>query len=788
MIKSHLKIAWRNMILHRMSTLINLAGLTIGMTAAFLIFMWVENEYSYDSYHPDAENIYRLKKVSKTDTNDAHERTSYLLGEQIKAQVPEVKAMARLYPLVIFPPTVEAGEQIFKEKAAAYADEGWFKMFEAEFVQGSAESFNSGTNNVAITQSNARRYFGNENPVGKTLKVNGTDCIVQGVIKDYPSNSSFRFDMYISDAMRPVNALMRKNKHWVDSYQTFIKLTSVSSIERALDKMNAIPDDHFKVALVPLEEIHFESLGFSFLKHGDKKLTNILFLLGLLLLGIACINYVNLTTAKASTRIKEVSVKKIVGADRKHLFLQFVIETGLVSIVALIATLILVSISLPQFNRFTDNHFVLSLNDPDLWQLLAGTCLCTLLLASIYPALLLSSFKPVAALRSAASQNSGGGLLRKSLVVMQFAFSIALVISTIVIYKQMQFIDRQYDNYDKSQLFSFLFRSDLQGEARVLQMETVKQQLLSNSNIQNVSITSTSDILSISNLYVGAFDWDGRTDDAKNEINFIPLGADFKEIANLRLKEGRWFSPGRKDDQKNYILNETAVRELGIRQPVIGQRFSLLQDTGVVIGVVDDFHYLGLREKIGPMVFGNNNSVYANSFLVKSMPGKQASALAATEEVWKHFMPGQPFDYQFASDEYERIYRTDKKAASLIWSFSLLAIFISCLGLYGLASFSAERRQKEIGIRKVLGISVPAIVSLLSLDFVKLVIIAMFLAFPIGWWAMQKWLQGFAYHIDIQWWMFVLAGVLALLIALTTISYQAIKAAMMNPVHSLRSE
>jgi len=596
--------------------------------------------------------------------------------------------------------------------------------------------------------------------------------------------------MFISDAVRPVNLRMRQNMSPADSYQTYIKLAPNSLSALVLNKINAGLNKNWMndaVGLISLSDIHFENLGHSFLQHGDQKLTNILFLLGILLLAIACINYMNLTTSKASIRIKEVSVKKIVGAGRKHLFLQFVVESVLIGLIAMLVTLVLVWSSLPLFNRFTENHFTLSFLDPSLWQLLAATSLCTLILASIYPAFLLSSFKPIAVLKGADSRISTGGGFRKSLVIVQFVVSITLVIGTIVIYKQMQFINHQYDNYDKSRLFSFLFRSSSNGDERRIQMETVKQELLTHTSIQNVAITSGSEIINISNLYVGAFDWDGHKPDIKNEINFIPLGSNFNEFANLSLKEGRWFESGRKDDEKNFILNETAVKELQINQPVIGQRFILDTDTGVVIGVVKDFHYVGLHEKIGPMVFGDNPS-YANSFLVKSMPGKQAEALSITEKIWKQFMPDEPFDYRFANEEFDQLYRSDRKAASLILSFSVLTIFISCLGLYGLAAFSAERRNKEIGIRKALGASVSGIVQMLSSDFIKLVLIAMFIAFPIAWWAMNKWLQNFVYHIDIQWWIFVFAGMLAILIAALTISFQAIKAAVANPVKSLRAE
>jgi putative ABC transport system permease protein len=791
MIKNHIKTAWRNMMFHRMTSFINLAGLTIGMTAAFLIFMWVKNEFSYDTYHHGTENIYRLTTFSKKDGSKMDERTPHILGEDLKKQLPEAQAIARIYPISIFSPTIKVGQSLFKEKAAAYVDENWFKVFSFDFIGGNATAFNDSQNSVVLSASASKKYFGNQDPVGKVLKVNDADCIIQGVVKDYPANSSFRYDLFISNNVRPVNTNNRtRYGSWAYSYQTFIKLP-VPVNTAILAKINAVPDEDWKsdraIGLVALKDIHFESdLKFSVIPHGDKKITNILLLLGGLLLVIACINYVNLTTAKATSRIKEVSVKKIIGAERKQLFLQFVIESALVGIMALLATLLLVRLSLPLFIQFTDNHFTLSLTDSSLWQLLIGTLLVTLALNSIYPALLLSSFKPIALLRGNNSGKLKGGQLRKSLVVVQFAISVTLVIGTIVIYQQMQFINKEYENYDKTQVFSFMFPSELENDDKKMQMETVLQRLLTHTSIQNVAITATTDIINVQNIW-GGFDWDGRDENIQHEITFMPSGLNFNELIKLQIKQGRWFIPHRKDDEKNFVLNETAVRELGIHQPIVGQRFTLEKDTGVIVGVVKDFHYLDVRKKIGPVALGNNSS-YNNSFMVKSMPGKQAEALKATETVWKQFVPNEPFDYKFASDEFDRLYRTDRKTSTLILSFSLLAVFVSCLGLYGLATFSAERRNKEIGIRKVLGASVARITQMLSVDFIKLVLVALVIAFPVAWWAMSKWLQSFAYRIDISWWVFALAAILAVLIAFVTVSSQAIKAALANPVKSLRSE
>jgi putative ABC transport system permease protein len=790
MLQNHIKIAWRNLLFHRSTSVINLAGLTVGMTAAFLIFIWVKNEHSYDSYHPDAKNIYRFTTGNEKDPARGEERTPYLIAEDFKNKIPGIEIMTRLYPLAIAAPVVDVGNALFKEKDAAYVDNNWFRMFSFKFIRGNAESFSNAPNSIVLSESDAIKYFGHDNPVGRVLKVNGNNCIIQGVISDHASNSSFRYKMFLSEALRPVNPRLRQFMRIADGYQTYVRLSSGVLPAKAGQQATIIYSHLLKepntVTLIPLTAIHFEHLGQSFLRHGDRDLTNIMFILGIVLLAIACINYVNLTTAKASVRVKEVSVKKIVGAGKLHLFAQFIIESAMISCIALAITLLLVQLFLPTFNRFTDNNFSLSLADPSLWTVLLGTSIFSLLMSSIYPALLLSSLEPLSLIAKSRDQNWGVTALRKSLVILQFSVSITLITATVIIYKQMQFINSQYSTYDKSTVFSFLFNTNLQGPAKKSQLDAVKQSLLSFNSIENVSSMGGDAILNIPNSWSG-FDWAGRNKTLEANINFMPIGSTINDITKLNLQSGRWFDSKRAEDEKNFILNETAVKELGIQQPVIGHRFSLDQDTGTVIGVVKDFHYLDIRSKIGALVIGNN-PMYTNALLVKTTPGKQSDALIAAEKVFKQFSPDQPFDYHFASDEFNEVYRTDQKSATLIWVFSGLAIFISCLGLFGLAAFSAERRKKEIGIRKVLGASVKGLVQLLSSDFIKLVCIAMIIAFPVTLWGMQKWLQNFAYRIEIQWWMFALAGGLAIVIAFITVSSQAIKTALANPVKSLRNE
>ena len=778
------------MLAHKVTSFINLFGLTIGMAAAFLIFMWVKNEFSFDAYYPQAADIYRLTTFSANADEKTDERTPYVLGEAVREQIPNVKLLTRIYPLTIFSPTVKAGPNVFKDKTAAYIDANWFAMFPADFIKGSAENFQGSPNGVVISVRNAKKYFGDEDALGRTLTINGTNCTVLGIVKNFPANSSFRYDLYISSALRPVTPAMRLTYNWANSYHTFVKLTSGNKFS-VVNQINKVIDgdwkNNYSVGLVALSDIHFENdLKLSVLKHGDKKTTNILLFLGILLLVIACVNYVNLTTAKSLLRIKEVSVKKIIGAERWQLYTQFTIESALISLLALMATFVLVFVCLPWFNNFTDNHFILSLNDPSLWMLLAATFICTLMLNSIYPALLLSSFKPAVALRSNYADNTKGGILRRTLVVMQFAISITLVVVTLVIYKQISFVGDQYKNYDRAQLFSFRLPSSLQDDAKKLQMKGVLQQLQAQSSIQSAAVSSSTDVINVENIW-GGFNWEGRDADMHYDITFMPAGENFNKVLNLQLVQGRWFKNGNTNDEHNFVINQEAINQLGLKQPVVGQHFSLDKDTGIIVGVVKNFHYLDLHKKIGAVVFGNN-SWYNNSFVVKSEPGAQAAALKAASIIWQKYFPDEPFDYHFASDDFNRIYNAEQKSSQLVWIFSALAILISCMGLYALASFSAVQRNKEIGIRKVLGASVAGIVKLISIDFIRLVFISIFIALPIGWVVADMWLQDFVYRINIEWWVFALTAIGALVIAFITIGFQSVKAALANPVKSLRSE
>jgi ABC-type antimicrobial peptide transport system permease subunit len=802
MLKHYLKTAWRNLLRQPVNSLINVAGLSIGMAAAILIFLWVKNELTFDDYHSDGQQIFRVKNYLAIDKNDTWvwENSPYLLGEHAKEQIPEVLNVCRLGPMIYNAPYFNIKGQFTKEAAAAYVDAEWFNVFKYEFIYGTKAAFNEHPFSLLLTESKAKKYFGNENPVGKIIRIDTLDYQVQGVLRDNAVNSSFQYDLFIPLAARQANLKNKSNdESWGNfNYLTFLKLTPAASPQLVAGKLKNIiakqrDKDNLKIGLTAIKDMRFENdLQNSVFQHTEIKVVYIFAVLGILLLLIACINYVNLTTARATLRAKEVSVKKIVGAGKKQLFAQFIIESALISVIALLLTICIAQLALPFFNRFTEKNFVLSFTSPGLWIIIGSTLFATIVLTSIYPAILLSSFKPLSIFRGLNLLQIKDSAVRKGLVVFQFTISIILIVGTIVIYRQLQFISQQNSAYNRSQLMSFSIPYKVVRKAGMeklpLLTSSIKKELLSESNVADVSVMSQESIIDMQGFSSGdSNDWDGRAKDFMPAIAFFYVDTNFKKLVNLQMKEGRWYQPGNISDQHNSILNETAVKAFNIRKPVIGQRFVRQGDTGVIVGVVKDFYYKSLHDKIGPVVISTadeNN----RTFLIKAASGKIGETVASAEKVWKQFFPNEPFEYSFLNDEFEKIYRADRKSASLIWIFSGIAIFISCLGLFGLAAFTAERRNKEIGIRKILGAGLVHIVSLLSREFILMVLFAMIVAFPVAWLLMNKWLENFAYKINIGWWIFLLAGIIALLIALVTVSFQAIKAAVANPVNSLRTE
>lgn len=798
MIKNYFKIAWRNLWHHKRMTFINVAGLGVGMAAAVLIVLWVQNELSFDKFQPNAKNIYRVTAKLAISKNETWiwEHSQYVLGEYASRQIPEIEQMARMqarYGDV----NMHFGDRIITEKKAAYVDENWFKMFHYDFVDGSKEAFNRNPFSLIITESAAKKYFGNREAVGKVVKIDTVNYEVQAVVKDNPANSSFQFNILMPIAAQMTDPETKKQAfQWGNyNYCTFFKLTPNANKKAIANKLLTIvrqnqkrDKDDLRFALVGLTDMHFENdVMNSSIIHGNRTVVNVFMVLAALLLATACINYVNLTTARASLRSKEVSVRKIVGAGRLQLFGQFMSESFLVSLLAVAFALCLVEIGLPWFKTFTDKDFGQPFSSPIILAIVGGTLVVSFLLNGLYPAILLSSFQPIKVFRGKSMLNFKDTGLRRLLVVVQFTISVVLIVGTLVIYNQLRFMQNIDPGYNRSQVFEFAFPwwkikgVDYKKSDQLL--TTVKNELKLQSSTANVAMAGIG-LVDFTNSSSGSFDWAGRPKDFNP--TFAPLQADpdFQRLMQIKIKEGRWFNPG-PGDEHNVLLNETAVNLIHLHGSVLGQRFIHNGDTGTIVGVVYDFHYRSLHDKIGAMVISDQAG---SGFYIKTRPGSTAAAIASAQKVWKNFFPNEPFDYQFLDESYNNLYKTEQQSSLLITLFAVIAILVSAMGLLGLAAFAAEQKIKEIGIRKVLGATVRHIVSLLSVDFVKMVVIASIIAFPIAWWAMNKWLQGFAYRINLSWWIFVLAAGIALIIALLTVSYQAIKAAVANPVKSLRSE
>lgn len=794
------KNAYRNLIKQKRTLIINLSGLSIGMTVSLLIMIWVINELNYDNYHNKAGQIYRVTNHIKVSPGEVWvwESSPLLYTDMMGKQVPEINQVTKMMSGTWLPLIFEHKGSLLKESNIAYVDSNWFSMFSYKVQSGSLTEFAQNPYGLVLTDAKARKYFGNEDPIGKVLKMDSLYYTVNAVVADNPSNSSFRFDLLSNLTGLMKNEARRKNdESWGNfNYLSFIRLNENSSIKQIESKITGIlrknkEDSTIKSTLVGLKDMHFETglQNYTF-EHTNKQMVTVFLVIAILILLTACINYVNLSTARASMRAKEISIRKINGASNKTLFFQLMLESALVSLAALCITILLVQFFLPYFNQFTENNFSLSLSNWPVLALILGTLAIATLLNGVYPALILTSFKPLQVLRGSSLPAIRDSIFRKALVVTQFTISVTLIACTIIAYLQMQHIQQTDSSYQKEQILKvtvpwFAMKGKSKEEITSF-TQNMQQSLMQVPGIKRISQASGS-IIDHQSASSGSFDWDGRDKNFNPTIAVLSADAMFPKLFNLEIKEGRWLIDGNKADAHACILNETAVKELGIRKPYVGQRFNWNGDTGSIVGVVKDFHFRSMHEKIIPLMIHGRSS-WLNTIFMELSPGSIGNQLSAIENKWKALFPKLPFDYSFLDQDFDKLYKTDQKITTLMLLFAIITILVAALGLFGLAAFTAERKIKEIGIRKVLGASVSHIVQLISKEFIVLVGVGIMIATPIAWWVMSKWLNEYAYRINIEVWIFLLAGLTAAAIALFTISIQAIKAAMENPVKNLRSE
>ena len=805
MLKNYLKTALRNLWKNKAFTAINIIGLSSGLAVCILIVLYVFNELGYDSFNKNADRIYRLDAdLFFNNTAFTAANTPEPMGPTMVREYPKLEQMVRISNQGGI--SIRKGDQTLMDQNAMFADSTFFKVFTVDMIEGDPNTALNDPNNIVISESAAKRYFNSTSVLGKTLYTdNAKDRKITGVYKDFPRQSHFHFDFIKPFAERwdknPDGWLSNNNNTYIlvkpgttqAELQSMLNATTRKYVGQQLMQYfnSSIKDlegkgNRFNYQVTPLRDIHLKSNKSGEIEvNGDITYVYIFSIIAAFILLIACVNFMNLSTARSANRAKEVGIRKVVGSLRSQLIIQFLTESVLLSFFALLIAILIAILLLPFFNSLagqTIPYWAIFSS----WMLPVSVVLVFIVgcLAGSYPAFYLSGFQPIEVLKGKLAKGFKSSWLRSTLVVFQYSISIVLIIGTIVIYKQLDFIRNRNIGYNRNQVLVLHNTWPLANNAKSFKEEVKKL-----SGVENVTVTqhlpTTSD-----RSQNGWFPDATMTVDKAVILANIWVDEDYIPTLGMQMAAGRNFSKDFPSDSLAVVLNEAAVKTLGYKDPL---RETLYRPTDEnkslpyrIVGVVKDYNFSTMHEKIKPLVMqlGTNNGGVAIRINSKDI----RSVVENVRSKWNGAAPGQQLNYSFMDEDFNKLYKADDQTGRLFMSFSLFAIFIACLGLFGLVTYAAEQRVKEIGIRKVLGAKMGTLVAMLSKDFVKLVFIAALLAFPIAWWAMHKWLQEFAYRIDIAWWMFVVAGALALIIALVTTSIQAIKAALANPVKSLRSE
>ena len=807
MLRNYLKIAWRNLLNNKTFSIINIAGLAIGLACFILIALYVLDEVSFDRYNTKADRIYRVNsdiKLGETDLKLAV--CSDPMGATLKNDYPQVEEYVRFFNSN-GSKLIKKGNEFITEQRVSHADSTLFKVFTLPAIEGDITTALNEPNTVVITESAATKYFGTTSAVGKVIETdNKTVYKVTAVIKDLPRNSHFNFDFFFS--MDNVDydygdflshnfqtyILLKAGTDYKAFEKNFAQVIENYILPQAKQFMQINSMDDFKKAgnnlsysLIPLTDIHLYSdrspeLG----TNGNIQYVYIFSIAAIFILVIACINFMNLSTARSSKRAKEVGIRKVLGTEKRTLIQQFLTESTLMAIFSLIVAVVIAGAVMPLFNDISSKSLTIqSLPSYRILPMLIVLPFIVGMLAGCYPAFFLSSFQPIHVLKGKINAGFKRSFLRSGLVVFQFFISIFLIIGTIVVYKQLQYIQTKKLGFDKEQVLIINGSGALKNNVTAFKDEVL--------NMPGIVSGTLSGYLPVS---ASARNGNSYSKDAvmdtKNGFNMQTWRIDYDYLKTLGMEivKGRNFSRELGADSSAIIINETTAQLLGYQHP-IGQKLYRSNNDGTpdvynIIGVVRNFHFESLRQNISPLCFILGNSPWLASFKVKStdIPG----LVKQVETKWKSMAPTLPFSYRFLDESFDNMYRVEQRVGKIALSFAVLTILIACLGLFGLATYMAEQRTKEIGVRKVLGATVSNIVNMLSKDFLRLVIISAVFAVPVGWWAMSLWLRDFVYRIEIGWWIFAAAIALAIMIALCTVSFQAIKAALSNPVKSLRTE
>jgi ABC-type antimicrobial peptide transport system permease subunit len=789
MIKNFFRIAVRNLRKHKGYSFLNIFGLAMGMTCSLLILLWIRDEQSVDNFHAKGDRIYRVYERQYFDGKiEAGYYTPGVLAAEMKKVLPEVELAAGF--TWEDNSAFQVGDKILKEKGSA-AGEDYFQIFSYPLLQGSPASALTGPSSIAISRKMAVDFFGSpREAIGKPIRYqNNKNFTVTAVFEDLPENVSGKFDYLLNwDAFLDDNSWA---KEWGNNGpSTYLLLRKdanpalvTKKITRFLDNYNKEQGKGFRIEL-GMQRAADVYLHASFkdgvIAGGRIEYVRLFSIVAIFILLIACINFMNLTTARSAGRAKEIGIRKVVGAVRPALVRQFISEAVLLSFFSMILALGMVILLLPAFNQLTGKHIFFPYGSSSFWLWMAVLTLITGAIAGSYPALFLSSFQPIRVLKGTLKFTAGAALFRRGLVVFQFVLSIVLIIGTIVVAGQINYVRTINLGFDREDLLYIPLEGDLTAKFKVFKEQA--SHLPGVSDMARISQAPTS----IENT-TGGVDWDGKDPNVRPMFTQVSAGYDLARTLHLQFVAGRDFSKDFATDSVGYILNEAALKKIGYKDP-IGRRLTFWDKKGKIVGILKDFHFNSLHTPIMPLVIRLREEESWGEAMVRTKAGQTKQALAGLEQLCKQLNPKFPFSYRFADEEYQKLYKSESIVQRLSNCFASLAICISCLGLLGLAMFTAEQRTKEFGIRKVLGARVGTLFGLLSREFLLLVLVAFLLASPLAWWAMHTWLQNFAYHIAVQWWVFLLAGGTALLIALLTVSFQAMKVAVANPVKSLRAE
>jgi putative ABC transport system permease protein len=789
MLKNFFKVAIRGLWRQKGYSFLNVGGLAIGMACTLLILLWIRDERAVDNFHVNGDRLYSVFERQYYDGKiESGHFTPGVLPEEMKKVLPEVEQSTGFDGGERM--TFQVGNKILKQDGA-YAGADFFRMFTYPLLQGTVESALAAPANIAISRKMAVAFFGSPAAaMGKTIRnENRRDMKVTAVFEDLPSIVSQRFEYVIN-----WYAYLEDNswaKDWGNNGpQTYILLRKDANVARFdkqiahfLEKYNKFMGKSFRI------ELGVQRFGDVYLhgqivngkvEGGRVEYVRLFSIVAIFILCIACINFMNLTTARSVKRAKEIGIRKVVGAVRPSLVRQFMGEAVLLACVSILFAIGVVLVALPGFNQLTGKEIGFPFGSLSFWLSIGALVLVTGLLSGSYPALFLSAFKPIRVLKGTMRFSPATGWFRMGLVVFQFMLSIVLIVGTIVVSEQVNYVQSMNLGYDRENLITIPLEGDLTGKYKVFKEEAMRL-----PGVGLVSRASQSPT-NIQNGTLGV-DWDGK--DPNNTIMFTntSTGYDFTRTLGLQLKQGRDYSPVYGTDTVGYILNEEAAKRIAYKDP-IGKRLTFWGKKGTIIGVVRNFHFNSLHEPIRPLIIHYGETDDYGNVLVRTKAGQTKEALKGLEALCRRLNPRFPFTYEFADEQYRNLYKSEEVVHGLANCFAALAIFISCLGLLGLAMFTAEQRTKEFGIRKVLGAKIGTLFTLLSKDFLLLVVLAFVFATPLAAWAMHTWLKQFAYRIDLEWWVFALAGAAALLIALATVSFQAIKVAVANPVKSLRTE